>query len=391
MYIVFSANVHYDNLKSNEAPNVVVLFIRILTQMQSKTKLYLSILLPVQIIFIQIISFFPEFIERFYSNGFFTYTSKALRYVFGWLPFSFGDLLYSVLIILLIRFLFLKVFRRNIAWKKVLLDIGATLSIVYASFHILWGMNYYRLPLHEILNLDDQYTEAELISVSEKLIIQANALHSKLEPIDSLAIKIPYTKDEVFKKTIPAYQQLNNIFPDLDYHPKSIKTSLLSIPLTYMGFSGYLNPITNEAQVNGLILNYKAPTTSCHEEAHQLGFAKENEANFIAALTTINYDDIYFNYSGATFALKFCLNDLYLRNEEKAICLIEKLRPGIRKNYREVNEFWESYENPLEPIFKSTYDSYLKVNNQPDGMETYSYVVALLVNYFKSNPIAFHE
>ncbi|MBQ4822670.1 DUF3810 domain-containing protein [Aquimarina sp. MMG016] len=359
--------------------------------MQSKTKLYLSILLPVQIIFIQIISFFPEFIERFYSNGFFTYTSKALRYVFGWLPFSFGDLLYSVLIILLIRFLFLKVFRRNIAWKKVLLDIGATLSIVYASFHILWGMNYYRLPLHEILNLDDQYTEAELISVSEKLIIQANALHSKLEPIDSLAIKIPYTKDEVFKKTIPAYQQLNNIFPDLDYHPKSIKTSLLSIPLTYMGFSGYLNPITNEAQVNGLILNYKAPTTSCHEEAHQLGFAKENEANFIAALTTINYDDIYFNYSGATFALKFCLNDLYLRNEEKAICLIEKLRPGIRKNYREVNEFWESYENPLEPIFKSTYDSYLKVNNQPDGMETYSYVVALLVNYFKSNPIAFHE
>ncbi|WP_108808497.1 DUF3810 domain-containing protein [Aquimarina spinulae] len=352
--------------------------------MQSKTKLYLTVLLPVQIILIQILSFFPEVIERFYSNGLFVYISKALRYVFGWLPFSFGDILYCVLIIMLIRFLFKKVFKKRLLWKEVVLDIGATLSIVYACFHILWGMNYYRLPLHEILGLDDEYTEEELITVSEKLIIQANSLHLQLESNDSLPIHIPYSKEEIFQKTVPAYDQLHQILPVLQYHPKSIKTSILSLPLTYMGFSGYLNPITNEAQVNGLILNYKAPTTSCHEEAHQLGFAKENEANFIAALTTMNYDDIYFNYSGTTFALKFCLNDLYLRNEEKAICLIEKLRPGIRRNYIEVNEFWESFENPLEPIFKSTYDSYLKANNQPDGMETYSYVVALLVNYYKT-------
>ncbi len=352
--------------------------------MQRKTKFILAILLPVQIILIKIISFFPEFIEQFYSKGIFVYTSKILRYVFGWIPFSFGDILYTVLIIFLIRFLYRKVFKKNVLWKEVLLEASATLSVVYASFHLLWGMNYYRLPLHEIMNLDDEYTEAELIQVSEKLISKANILHLRLEPNDSLSIKIPYSKDEVYQKTIPAYRQLSSILPGLDYHPKSIKNSILSLPLTYMGFSGYLNPLTNEAQVNGLILNYKAPTTSCHEEAHQLGFAKENEANFIAALTTINYDDIYFNYSGVTFALRFCLNDLYHRNEEKAICLLEKLRPGIRKNYQEVNDFWESYENPLEPIFKSTYDSYLKANNQPDGMETYSYVVALLVNYYKN-------
>ncbi|WP_108866896.1 DUF3810 domain-containing protein [Aquimarina aquimarini] len=352
--------------------------------MQSKTKLYLTLLFPVQIILIKIISFFPEYIERFYSNGLFIYISKALRYVFGWLPFSFGDVLYCFLIIMLIRFLFKKVFIKHIVWKEVLLDIGATLSIVYACFHILWGINYYRLPLHEILQIEDEYTEGELIKVSEKLIQKANYLHTQLEQNDSLLIQIPYSKNEIFKKTVTAYDQLQKTLPSLHYHPKSIKTSLLSVPLTYMGFSGYLNPITNEAQVNGLILTYKTPTTSCHEEAHQLGFAKENEANFIAALATMTYNDKYFNYSGTTFALKFCLNDLYLRNEEKAICLIEKLRPGIRKNYQEVNTFWESYENPLEPIFKSTYDSYLKANNQPDGMETYSYVVALLVNYYKT-------
>ncbi|MHA7058031.1 DUF3810 domain-containing protein [Aquimarina sp. M1] len=352
--------------------------------MQSKTKFYLTILLPIQILLVKILSFFPELVERFYSNGLFVYTSKALRYAFGWLPFSFGDIGYCILIILLIRFLYKKVFRKKILWKTVLLDIGATFSIVYGCFHILWGLNYYRLPMHEILGIDDAYTEEELFLVSKKLIEKANRIHAKLEPNDSLPIVMPYSKEEIFEKTIPAYEELHEILPLVRYYPKSIKRSLLSIPLTYMGFSGYLNPITNEAQINGLIINYKAPTTSCHEEAHQLGFAKENEANFIAALTTMNYDDVYFNYSGTTFALKFCLNDLYLRDEQKALCLIEKLRPGIRKNYQEVLEFWMRYQNPLEPLFKSTYDSYLKANNQPDGMETYSYVVALLVNYYKN-------
>ena len=355
--------------------------------MQSKTKIYLALLLPIQIILIKVISFFPEIVEQYYSNGFFIYIAKLMRYTLGWIPFSFGDIVYLILIIVLLRFLFTKVFTKKIQWKEVILDIGATLSIVFTCFQILWGLNYYRIPLHEILEIDDQYTEEELILVTEKLIKEANTLHQYLEPDDSLAVQMPYTIEETFEKTIPAYQAIQRKLPALDYHPKSIKKSLLSIPLTYMGFSGYLNPITNEAQVNSLILSYKTPTTSCHEEAHQLGFAKENEANFIAAITTINYDDIYFRYSGVTFALKYCLSDLKRRNEELGVCLIEKVRYGIIENYKEVNTFWEAYENPLEPIFKNTYDTYLKANAQPEGIKTYSYVSALLVNYYKNRPI----
>ena len=350
--------------------------------MKYSTKLLLTLLLPVQIIFVKILSLFPEFINRFYSNGLYVYISKLFRFVFGWLPFSFGDIFYLVMTVFLIRFIWTSSLKIRSSWKTVLLDIGSTLSIIYACFHLLWGLNYYRLPLHQILNLKDQYTEKELIVVSEQLIKSANSIHKKLQPVDSLPVHIPYTKEEIFNKTTEAYKQLAITYPSLEYTPKSIKTSLISTFLTYMGFSGYLNPLTNEAQVNGLILNYKAPTTATHEEAHQLGFAKENEANFIAALATIGYDDTYFQYSGITFATKFCLNDLYRRNEEKAICIIEKLRPGIRKNYEEVNLFWDAYENPFEPILKSSYDQYLKANNQPGGIDTYSYIVALLVNYY---------
>ena len=43
----------------------------------------------------------------------------------------------------------------------------------------------------------------------------------------------------------------------------------------------------------------------------------------------------------------------------------------------------------LEPLFKATYNRYLIVNNQSDGMKSYSYVVALLVNYFDNSQNAF--
>ncbi len=354
--------------------------------MKHKTATLLTIALPVQVLLVQLLGFFPDFVEKYYSNGIYPLLSKALRFTFGWLPFSFGDLMYAILIILLVRFLYLKLIKRTTPWKEVLLEIGAGLSIIYALFHFCWGFNYYRKPLNEILKLDGEYTQEELVKVSRALITKANNLHKQLQPIDSASVAYSYDKAEIFEKTIPAYKQLSTIFPELKYEPRSIKTSLFSLILTYMGFSGYLNPITNEAQVNGLILNYKSPTTSCHEEAHQLGFAAENEANFVAALATMNTNDIYFNYSGVTFSLRYCLRELYAIDEQLGVCHAEMLRPGVFKNFEEVIAFWRSYRNPLEPGFKTTYDTFLKANNQRKGIHSYRYVVNLLVNYLKRDP-----
>ena len=98
----------------------------------------------------------------------------------------------------------------------------------------------------------------------------------------------------------------------------------------------YQAPVNNnEAQVDGLIPIFKYPTTSAHEVAHQLGYAAENEANFIGCLATISHDDIYFKYTGYTFALRYCLNEI--NNRDK--CLFEDMladvNTGILKNYKE--------------------------------------------------------
>jgi hypothetical protein len=350
-------------------------------------KLVLVVFLGIQILGISLLKNHPEFVEQFYSNGLYVGLSKLSRYVFGWVPFSVGDLLYTLTGIYIIRWLLVnrkRIFKNTVNW---LLDIGATLSIAYFTFHILWAFNYYRQPLNVALNLEADYTTAELVEFTQRLILKSNAIHNTLAKNDSSKIVLPYSKSEVFDKVKDGYQNLSEIYPHLEYQPQSLKKSIYSIPLTYMGFSGYLNPFTNEAQVDGLIPVYKFPTTACHEVAHQLGYAAENEANFIGSLAAIYNDDVYFKYSGYTFALHYCLVELFKRDPESYKTILTTVNKGILENYKEVQEFWMTYENPFEPLFKTTFDNFLKANNQSAGIKSYSYVVALLVNYYEDKTL----
>ena len=339
------------------------------------------------ILTIKMLGFFPEFIEQFYSNGIYIFTSKLLRYTLGWLPFSFGDVFYSLSIIYLLRWVIINRKRLLNDTKNWCIDVFAMVSIIYFAFHLFWGMNYYRLPLHKSLNIGSKYTTETLIDVTKKLILKSNAIHNELAENESTKIVFPYSKAAIIKKVPHGYSVLKKQFQHLNYTPKSIKKSLLSLPLTYMGFSGYLNPLTNEAQINALIPIYKFPTTAAHEAAHQLGYAAENEANFIGFLATINNDDIYFKYSGYSFGLRYCLIEIHKRDPELYDELLKTINPGILKNYKEVRLFWERYKNPTEPLFKKSYNTFLQANNQKGGIKSYSYVVALIVNYFNNKPL----
>ncbi len=353
---------------------------------KNKKKL-IAFLLIIQIGLIKLLSYFPEFVETYYSYGLYKWISKLMHYSFGWLPFSFGDILYTLASIYSIRWLILNRKRIVKDTKKWLIDVFATISLAYFAFHILWAFNYYRLPLHKSLNINTNYTTEELINFTKRLIIKTNKAHRLVNTNDTLKVDFPHTKNELLSLIPNGYDELSKKYPQFTYHPKSIKKSIYSLQLTYMGFSGYLNPFTNEAQVDGFIPKFKYPTTASHEVAHQLGYAAENEANFIGFLAAIHHKNKYFNYSGYAFALRHCLNEVYKRDTEIYKELLPTINKGVLKNYKETQDFWKSYKNPLEPLFKMTYNGFLKANRQDKGMKSYSYVVGLLVNYFDANPL----
>lgn len=353
---------------------------------RNRTRLILALMLPLQVVSLQILKNFPQFVETYYSQGVYPVISKISRYIFGWIPFSIGDLFYALIVILAIRWLYKNFRRLSFEPAKFLIDITATVSLVYFMFHLLWGLNYYRQPLHQTLGLDYEYTNAELIATTKRLIEKSNTLHAELGYPDSVKIDLPYSQREIFKKSLNGYKTLAEQYPDLAYSPKSLKKSGWSLGLTYMGYSGYYNPFSGEAQVNNLIKTYKFPVVSCHEEAHQIGFAAENEANFIATLATINNEDPYIQYSGYIFALRYCVNEIARRDMKAYDELLETINPGILASYKEMRDFWEKYKNPLEGFSKGFWDQFLKANNQSRGIMSYSYMVALVVNYFEDKP-----
>ena len=237
------------------------------------------------------------------------------------------------------------------------------------------------LAFNQLVNHLDKMKSMTNSQFKPKVIIRTSVGSKK--PLNG---GVQHTQDytEIFKKTLNGYQNLAKKHPNLNYNPLSLKKSTWSLGLTYMGYSGYYNPFTGEAQVNGLIKLHKFPVVSCHEQAHQLGYAAENEANFIAALATINNEDEFIQYTGYIFALRYCVNEIASRDLDTYRELLTTINPGILKSYKEMRDFWRSYENPFEVISKLFWDQFLKANNQSKGIKSYNYMVALIINYYEN-------
>ena len=338
--------------------------------------------------FVQLIAEYPNIIEKYYSKGLYTYISEFLRVIFGWVPFSLGDILYTIIGLIIIKGIFKTLKERKINLKNTFLKTGAIVSIFYFLFHFNWALNYFRTPLFKILNFEKvDYVPNELVDFTKMLIIKTNQVQFSITKNDSIIVENPLNRSQIKETSLLAYKELELKHPQFKIEQSSIKHSLFSIPLTYMGFAGYLNPITNEAQVNSLIPKNNYPSTLCHEIAHQVGIAAESEANFVGYLAAIHSKDTYYNYSGYLTALRYCLFDIYRANPEEFELLKKDINKGILKDMQQSRDFWESYQNWSEKYFKKFYDSFLKVNKQKDGIKGYNKMVSLLMSYYKTEKL----
>jgi hypothetical protein len=352
-----------------------------------KPKYFLSFFLLAQILILQIIPYFPEHVEQFYSNGMYPIISGFSRIVFGKIPFSLGDFIYFITIISILFWFWNTRKSWKQAWKNNILVILSFISVFYFFFHLLWAFNYYRQPLFKKMEIKKEYSDADLLSFTKKLIAKTNTVQSQITKNNSLKVAFPYSQEQVFEINLNGYKNLSSQYSYFAYTNRSTKKSILSLPLAYMGFSGYLNPFTNEAQVNYLGPMYSFPMTTNHEMAHQMGYASESECNFIGFLASVKNDNLYVQYSGYSFALRYCLGNWQVRNQKIFKELLKTVHPGILKNYKESDHFWKQYETPIETGFHAFYDNFLKLNQQKDGMEGYSKFVNLMVNYYKKNEL----
>jgi hypothetical protein len=235
------------------------------------------------------------------------------------------------------------------------------------------------------MKINQDYSDTDLYAFTEKLISKTNAIQFEITKNKNLKVTNPYSQDSIFDMSQNGYDKLAKEYSFFKYEIPSRKKSAFSLPLTYMGFGGYLNPFTNEAQVNDKIPMIEFPNVICHEMAHQIGYASESECNFIGFLAGIKNEDLYFQYSAYSNALRYCMSNIGMKNEAKFKEFKIKINPGIIENYKESDLFWQQYDTFIDKGFHAFYDQFLKMNQQKDGMESYSKFVDLLVNYYKNS------
>src|SRR5215510_13060605 len=111
------------------------------------------VLLIVSAILIKWVSLYPDWVEKNYTYGIYPVISKIQRFLFGWIPFSIGDLFYAFLILVILfrsiqffKLLFKKKLTRRY-FVKALQQFIFFILFIYVFFNLLWGLNYNRLGI----------------------------------------------------------------------------------------------------------------------------------------------------------------------------------------------------------------------------------------------------
>lgn len=326
-------------------------------------------------------------VERYYTYGFYPYISRLLRLLFGWVPFSIGDLLYIFAFIYLVSktWKFLTVLRKRVlkeylSWV-LLRKLLRLVLWIYVVFNVFWGINYSRLGIASQLQLNVQaYTPADLDTLTTTLISKLNATAVYVNQNERA--KLGHNKT-LFREAVLAYKEIKNQMPFLTYHNPSIKPSMFSHIGHYFGFTGYYNPFSGEAQIKTTAPIFIKPFVSAHEIAHQLGYAKENEANFASFFACRSSRNTEFRYSVYYDMYYYAIAEIKRSDTIRFNNYRKTLHPQVLRDDEELMNYLRSSANALEPVISAFYDQYLKANNQPQGKRTYNQVVAWLIAYGK--------
>lgn len=339
--------------------------------------------------------FFPDFVEKWYARGFYPLFAALLRFCFGWLPFSVGDLLYFILgawLLVVFAGWFRSVRKNGISVAGTFVLLGKLFRFACASylvFYLFWGLNYNRLGIaHQLPASRTPYTKAEITQLTRDLIGQANACRRALK--DTL---LPEPDIErIFSQAENNYRKIAPVFPFLRYRSPSVKPSMYNAIADYVGFTGYYAPLTGEAQVRTDLPRVMLPFITCHEIAHQLGYASESEASFVGYLAATATQDPYFRYSVYLDLLGYAQGqEFLLYAKENSFNAYESVLAGhrklldslVKKDRKDIREFFLQRQNQVAPVSSDLYDQFLKWNKQLAGINSYDEVISWLIAYKK--------
>jgi hypothetical protein len=313
---------------------------------------------------------FPHFVERVYTHGLYAALTRGFTSFTKLFSFSVSELALYLFVLAVLALAFEAIRRRE--WRKNFARLVRLFALGVAWFYLSWGLNYSRLPIDEQLHLPE--------TPADSLALRANVLWS-LQNTNALWRPMPdWNMKTLDQKIESSYRRVFEKLP-LTLMPGSRRPKFLLVPglFNYTQTSGMFGPFFHEVHLNAELLPVELPFVLAHEKAHQMGFARESEASFLAALACFASADSAINYS-AHFALagKFARLAVQMSDGDS---LVKSLRPEVKADFKAVRARYQKYAGAISEFSSATYDAYLKANQIKTGVANYGEVAELVMRW----------
>lgn len=328
---------------------------------------------------------------QWYAVTIYPLITGSLGRFMGIFPFSVTELGLYLLIVLFVVSLVR-------SWRRPLKILGRLLlgaSLLFFLFTVNCGINYYRQPFSSLSGLTIQPSSSqELYDLCSWLVEQ---IQDSVRQLEDQASEENGFSGQTSREPLPSYgklleygrqgqlamRRLGEEFPVLAGFYPAPKPLLLSRILSVQQLCGVYSPFTVEANYNREMPLYNIPHTICHELSHLKGFMREDEANFIGYAACIHSEDLYFRYSGYLMGWVYAGNALTQADPEGFAALRSALPQAALTDLSYNNAYWDAFQGKVAEVSTRVNDTYLKLQDQQDGIQSYGRVVDLMLAYHR--------
>lgn len=361
-----------------------------------KKRIWLLLLFPLSVVILELAKRSTFFAEEVFAKRIYKVHSVVVSAVTGIAPFSVAEwivILCPVLfLVLLIRFIIHIVKKKEERFFRCMLalvNVACVAAVVFFVYVIGCGVNYHRISIADYreITVRDSGKE-ELFALCTELAQKASALRGELVLYEDEegVFRLPVTNRELGKLVKESYKALYGELPVLKGVYPAPKGICFSKVYSAMELTGVFTCWTMEANVNIDIPDYSRASTMAHEMGHLHGFMKEEEANFLAYLACMASDSPLLQYSGTMLALVYSGNALASQDMELYGELWSGYHEGMIRDFSANSAYWEQYRDTvISKTADKVNDTYLKVNQQEDGVKSYGRVVDLLLAEYRKN------
>jgi hypothetical protein len=293
-------------------------------------------------------------VEHAYVNGAYPYWEHALHAISNPVPWSLGDIVVVAgAIWLLVRL-----------WRRDWLGALAVVATYCIWFEAGWGWCYDRAPIEARTAYD-----AARITPQAAEILRARAIANinRLAPLAHAQSAQPLDLATLAATWIPLVQRTGDAWIPAVGAPKPT----ISDPfMNATGTSGYINPLALDVHLASDLLWFERPFALSHEWSHVAGFAREDEANFLAIVNCTRSNVPVVEYSGWLELLLYLpARPHYAKNT--FVPLVWQDFAAMRdRDRRRINL-------SLARVSWGTYNAYLKSNHVTSGIANYDEVTRL--------------